>query len=167
MTVSDQADAAATNASAGELVAYEPLDHGRIARIWLNRPEAHNAQNRGLLVQLDGAFGRAEADDEVRVVILAARGKNFSAGHDLGSEEALAEGKPGPGQHPTFQFNGATRSAVAERTYLQEWHYFFENTRRWRDLRKITIAQVQGTVFAAGLMLVGACELIAGVDDAR
>ncbi|HUE32942.1 MAG TPA: enoyl-CoA hydratase, partial [Mycobacterium sp.] len=48
MTVSDQADAAATNASAGELVAYETLDEGRIARIWLNRPEAHNAQSRGL-----------------------------------------------------------------------------------------------------------------------
>src|ERR1700756_4588284 len=142
MTLSDQAgarageqtDSAATNARTNELVAYETLDEGRIARIWLNRPEAHNAQSRGLLVQLDEAFGRAEADDAVRVVILAARGKNFSAGHDLGSEEALAERKPGPGQHPTFSINGATRQAVAEKTYLQEWHYFFENTRRWRDL---------------------------------
>ena len=78
-----------------ELVAYETLDEGRIARIWLNRPEAHNAQSRGLLVQLDEAFLRAEADDTVRVVILAARGKNFSAGHDLGSELALAERAPG------------------------------------------------------------------------
>jgi len=69
-------------------VTYETLDDGRIARIWLNRPEAQNAQSRTLLVQLDEAFGRAEADDTVRVVILAARGKNFSAGHDLGSEEA-------------------------------------------------------------------------------
>ena len=77
---------------------YETLDEGRIARIWLNRPEAHNAQCRGLLVQLDEAFLRAEADDTVRVVILAARGKNFSAGHDLGSELALAERMPGPGQ---------------------------------------------------------------------
>ncbi|PRC56136.1 enoyl-CoA hydratase, partial [Mycobacterium sp. ITM-2017-0098] len=85
---------------------YETLDEGRIARIWLNRPDAQNAQSRTLLVQLDEAFGRAEADDEVRVVILAARGKNFSAGHDLGSEEALAERAPGSGQHPTFQFNG-------------------------------------------------------------
>ena len=41
-----------------ELVAYETLDEGRIARIWLNRPEAHNAQSRGLLVQLDEAFLR-------------------------------------------------------------------------------------------------------------
>jgi enoyl-CoA hydratase len=50
---------------------------------------------------------------------------------------------------------------------LQEWHYFFQNTRRWRDLRKITIAQVQGTVHAAGLMLMWACDLIVGAEDAR
>ena len=71
---------------APQQVAYETLDERRIARIWLNRPGAQNAQSRTLLVQLDEAFGRAEADDAVRVVILAARGKNFSAGHDLGSE---------------------------------------------------------------------------------
>src|SRR6201992_4500983 len=100
-----------------ELVAYETLDEGRIARIWLNRPEAHNAQSRGLLVELDAAFLRAEADDTVRVVILAARGRNFSAGHALGSELALAERAPGPGQHPTFRINGATRGPVAEKPY--------------------------------------------------
>ena len=150
-----------------EQVTYETVDEGRIARIWLNRPDAQNAQSRTLLVQLDEAFGRAEADDDVRVVILAARGKNFSAGHDLGSEEALAERAPGPGQHPTFQFNGATRASVAERTYLQEWHYFFDNTSRWRDLRKITIAQVQGNAISAGLMLIWACDLIVAADDAK
>jgi enoyl-CoA hydratase len=97
-------DDAATNVvtpSVSDLVAYETLDEGRIARIWLNRPEAHNAQSRTLLVQLDEAFGRAEADDAVRVVILAARGKNFSAGHDLGSEAAILERMPGPvWRHP-------------------------------------------------------------------
>jgi enoyl-CoA hydratase len=49
---------------------------------------------------------------------------------------------------------------------LQEWHFYFENTRRWRNLRKITIAQVQGTVYAAGLMLMWSCDLIVGADDA-
>ena len=107
-----------TGAKSEELVAYETLAEGRIARIWLNRPEAHNAQSRGLLVQLDEAFLRAEADDTVRVVILAARGKNFSAGHDLGSEAALAERAPGPDQLPSFRINGATREPVAEKTYL-------------------------------------------------
>lgn len=149
------------------LVDYETLDDGRIARIWLNRPEAHNAQNRTLLVQLDEAFCRAEADDTVRVVILAARGKNFSAGHDLGSEAALAERRPGPAQHPTFRSHGATREAVVEKTYLQEWHFYFQNTCRWRELRKITIAQVQGNVISAGLMLIWACDLIVAADNAR
>ena len=124
-----------------------------------------NAQSRTLLVQLDEAFSRAEADDQVRVAILAARGKNFSAGHDLGSEAALLE--PGPAQHPTFRSHGATVPAIAERTYRQEWHFFFENTCRWRDLRKITIAQVQGNAISAGLMLIWACDLIVAADDAK
>lgn len=149
------------------LVDYETLDDGRIARIWLNRPDAHNAQNRTLLVQLDEAFSRAEADDTVRVVILAARGKNFSAGHDLGSEAALAERRPGPDQHPSFRSHGATREPVVEKTYLQEWHYYFANTCRWRELRKITIAQVQGNAISAGLMLIWACDLIVAADNAR
>jgi enoyl-CoA hydratase len=148
-------------------IEYETLDEGRIARIWLNRPQAQNAQSRTLLVQLDEAFARAEADDTVRVVILAARGKNFSAGHDLGSEETLAEREPGPGQHPTFAGYGATVAGVAERTYRQEWHFYFENTKRWRDLRKITIAQVQGNAISAALMLIWACDLIVAADDAR
>ncbi|WP_156687904.1 enoyl-CoA hydratase [Mycobacterium sp. Marseille-P9652] len=163
MTLSEQAGSEASPADGDELVTYETLDEGRIARIWLNRPEAHNAQSRGLLIQLDEAFLRAEADDTVRVVILAARGRNFSAGHDLGSELAIAE----RGQLPSFRINGGTREPIAEKIYLQEWHYFFQNTCRWRDLRKITIAQVQGNAISAGLMLVWACDLIVAADNAK
>jgi enoyl-CoA hydratase len=150
-----------------EYVLYEPVDDGRIVRIMLNRPEARNAQNRGMLVELNEAFLRAEADDTVRVVILAARGRNFSAGHDLGSELAVAERQPGPGQLPSFGINGGTRDPIAEKIYLQEWHYFFQNTCRWRDLRKITIAQVQGNAISAGLMLIWACDLIVAADNAK
>ncbi|HNM85103.1 MAG: enoyl-CoA hydratase [Mycobacterium sp.] len=150
-----------------EFVEYETLDEGRIARIWLNRPAEANAQNRTLLVQLDGAFRRAEADDEVRVIILAGRGKNFSAGHDMGSEEALRDYMPGPDQHPTYKVDGGTRPGPVESLYLQEWHHYFENTCRWRDLRKITIAQVQGNAISAGLMLIWACDLIVAADNAK
>lgn len=149
-----------------ELVTYETLDDGRIARLWLNRPDAHNAQSRTLLVQLDEAFLRAEADDDVRVAILAARGENFSAGHDMGSEASLLERLPGPEQHESFRNRGGTRGGV-EGLYLQEWHFFFDNTRRWRDLRKITIAQVQGNAISAALMLIWACDLIVAADDAK
>ena len=47
---------------------------------------------------------------------------------------------------------------------LQEWHYFFQNTLRWRNLRKITVAQVHGGVYAAGLMLMWACDLIVAAE---
>ena len=71
---------------------------------------------------------------------------------------------PGPNQHPTRQINGGNRKG-AEDLMLQEWHYFFENTRRWRNLRKITIGQAHGDVYAAGLMLLWACDLIVAADD--
>jgi enoyl-CoA hydratase len=146
-------------------IKYETLDDGIIVRITLDRPRTRNAQNRGLLVELGDAFSRAEADDAVRVVILCGAGPLFSSGHDMGSKESVAEREPGPDQHPSFGVNGGTRLGTEARM-LQEWHYFFENTRRWRNLRKITIAQVQGTVYAAGLMLMWCCDLITAAEDA-
>ncbi len=145
---------------------YETFDSGKIARIMLNRPDARNAQNRGLLVELNEAFLRAEADDEVRVVILGGTGPMFSSGHDLGSKVSMEEFKPGPGQHPTRSINGGTRKA-AESLMLQEWHYFYDNNRRWRNLRKITIGQAHGDVYAAGLMLLWACDLIVCAEGTR
>lgn len=143
-----------------EFVSYEELEEGRIARILLNRPETRNAQNRGMLVELDDAFRRAEEDDQVRVVILGGVGPLFSSGHDMGSSKAREEFA----EHPTYQMNGANRNGT-EQMMLQEWHYYFQNTLRWRNLRKITVAQVQGTVYAAGLMLMWACDLIVAADD--
>ncbi len=145
-------------------VTYEELDEGRVVRILLNRPETRNAQNRGLLVDLDDAFRHAEEDDTVRVVILGGVGPLFSSGHDMGSKGAQAEREPGPNQHRTMSIDGATRQG-AENRMLQEWHYYFQNTLRWRNLRKITVAQVHGTVYAAGLMLMWACDLIVAADD--
>jgi len=98
------------------------------------------------------------------VVILGGAGPMFSAGHDLGSRDHQDERQPGPGQHPTYSQYGGSRTGAEQRT-LQEWHFFFNNTRRWRDLRKITVAQVQGAVYAAGLMLMWACDLIVAADD--
>lgn len=149
-----------------EFLKWETFDDGVIVRISLNRPDQRNAQNRGMLVELDEAFARAESDDNVRVVVLAGEGPMFSSGHDIGSKQARAEFGPGPGQHPTVTINGGTRDR-AERTMLQEWHYFFQNNLRWRNLRKITIAQVHGDVFSAGLMLIWACDLIVGSEEVR
>ncbi|BCB89824.1 enoyl-CoA hydratase [Phytohabitans suffuscus] len=150
-------------------ITYEELDEGRVARITMNRPQYRNAQNRGLLVEVDEAFVRAERDDQVRVVILGGAGKSFSSGHDMlsaSTPDRRSERDPdSPDFHPSFGINGATRESV-EKRMLQEHHYFYQNTLRWRNLRKITIAQVQGPVFAAGLMLMWACDLIIAADDA-
>ncbi len=143
-----------------EFLQYETHDDGAIVRILLDRPEARNAQNRGLLVELDEAFAVAEADDTCRVVILGGTGPMFSSGHDMGSAQAIAEYQ----SHPTMSINGATRDG-AEKRMLQEWHYYFQNTLRWRNLRKITVAQLQGPVYAAGLMLAWSCDLIVAADD--
>jgi enoyl-CoA hydratase len=148
-----------------EFLIVEELDDGAIVRILLNRPKTRNAQNRGLLVELDKAFAAAESDDRVRVIILGGAGQMFSSGHDLGSSDRLREAEPGPDQHISYRTNGGSRAA-AERRMLQEWHYFFDNARRWRNLRKITIAQVHGNVFSAGLMLMWCCDLIVAADDA-
>jgi len=147
--------------AAYELLTYERLEQGKIARITLNRPTTRNAQNRALLVELGDAFLAAEADDEVRVVILAGAGPIFSAGHDLAEHW-----RPTPSGHETMQANGGTRIG-AEQLMLQEWHFFFQNTLRWRNLRKITIAQVQGAVYSAGLMLMWACDLIVAAEGTK
>lgn len=140
------------------------FDDGAIMRITLNRPEARNAQNRGMLVELDHAFLEAEKDDTVRVVILAAEGKIFSSGHDMGSKTQMSEVRPGPDQLESARTNGGCRSHT-EKRMLQEWHYFFQNTLRWRNLRKITVAQVHGQVLSAGLMLAWCCDLIVAAED--
>src|SRR5437867_4109947 len=68
-----------------EHLLYVPLDEGTIVRIVLNRPKYRNAQHRPLLLELDDAFLRAEADDTARVVVLSGAGTMFSSGHDMGT----------------------------------------------------------------------------------
>ena len=68
-----------------QTVLYEK--HDRIAKVILNRPRYKNAQSRRLLEEMDAAFAEANADDDVRVIILAGAGDNFCSGHDLGTPE--------------------------------------------------------------------------------
>jgi enoyl-CoA hydratase len=127
---------------------------GAVATITLNRPGAANAQNSRMIDELDAAFDRAEADDAVRVVVLAAEGKHFSAGHDL--KELLAG-----------EEHWAALRATPEGKLRHEQVMYFDKLVKIRDLRKPTIAAVQGTCSAAGLMLACMCDLIVAADDAR
>ena len=109
----------------GKYITYEELDDGAIVRILLNRPNTRNAQNRGLLVELDEAFHRAEQDDKVRVVILGGVGPLFSSGHDMGSKESQAE--RAPELHPSRGLDG---------TYLggEVMHLLFQPASPFRAL---------------------------------
>jgi len=113
-----------------------------------------NAQSRILLEELDDAFLRAVDDETVRVIILAGAGKHFSAGHDLGSPQELEDQKKNT-LEPGFKGE-----------YRRIFERFYENTMRWRDLPKPTIAQVQGYCIMGGMMIASACDLIVASDDA-
>ena len=128
---------------------------GPVLKITTNRPEVLNAQSRILLEELDDAFKRAVDDEAVRVIILAGAGKHFSAGHDLGSPQEMDDQKKTP-LEPGFKGE-----------YRRLWERFFENTMRWRDLPKPTIAQVQGYCIMGGMMIASACDLIIASDDAQ
>ncbi len=134
-------------------VVYEVAGH--VATITMNRPEVANAQNTALIDGIDGFLDQADADDEVRVVILAGSGKHFSAGHDL---KALVGGEE-PDQWSAMR-------ETPEGKFRHEQVMYYERCKRLYAFRKPTIAQVQGAVVAAGLMLAAMCDLIVAADDA-
>ncbi|MFV0280493.1 MAG: enoyl-CoA hydratase [Rhodoblastus sp.] len=133
-----------------------------VARIVMNRPQARNAQNLDMTYELNAAFDRAVADDDVKVIILAAADPHFSSGHDLreGGDKKLGRDFPVVSTWGDFEAEGA------EGRYGREQEIYLQNTRRWRNLSKPTIAQVQGKCMAGGLMLAWACDLIVASEDA-
>ncbi|HVC30346.1 MAG TPA: enoyl-CoA hydratase-related protein [Steroidobacteraceae bacterium] len=128
---------------------------GPVARITLNRPAVHNAQSRRLLGEMDTAFMQAADDVEVRAIVLGGAGRNFSAGHDLGSREARAEQEARP-----------TAPGLQGR-YERVWKLYIEYGMRWRELPKPTIAMVQGYCIFGGWMIATAMDLIVAADDAK
>ena len=143
------------------LVLYEVRD--RVAVLTLNRPRYRNAQNAAMTLELDALFTRAAADDEVGVIILAGAGDHFSAGHDIGTPERDIDR---PFERRSTQLWDHSDKAGAENMYVREAELYLGMCRRWRDLPKPTVAQVQGACVAGGLMLAWACDLIIASDDA-
>lgn len=134
----------------------------RVFRITLNRPEARNAQNYQMLYELNDAMNIAARDDEVRVVILAAAGPDFSSGHDLRETTQLETLQS---RDPVGVWCGFG-CAGAEGRMAREKEVYLGFCERWRSIPKPTIAQVQGRVIAGGLMLVWPCDLIVAASDA-
>jgi len=151
---------AETTGTEFEAVIYEQPSE-RIVRIVLNRPDKANAQNLQMLYDLNTALDKAAADNDVRVIIIAAAGKHFSSGHgpmggsddyslqDVAISTSRGFGQPGIEGHWAF-----------------EEEVFFGLCWRWRNIPKPTIAEVQGKVIAGGLMLVWPFDLVVASEDA-
>ncbi len=135
------------------VVLYEVRGH--VATITMNRPEVANAQDTALIDGIDACLDQADADDEVRVVVLAGNGKHFSSGHDL---KALV-GDTEPDEWRRMR-------DTPEGKFRHEQVMYVERCQRIYHFRKPTIAAVQGACVAAGLMLACMCDLIVASDDA-
>lgn len=135
-------------------IIYEQL--GRVARVTLNRPRYRNALSRPLQEELDHAFQFAAGDDSVGVIVLAANGPAFSAGHDLGTPE---------------QQQDLTERPLLEPEVRGEFQFAYDTVLamplRWRDLPKPTIAQVHGLCIFGGWKVASAMDIIVASDDAK
>lgn len=140
----------ASRVTAWDTIAYS-LSEG-VAEILLNRPEKRNAQNLRMIEELGQALRAAEADPEVRVIVLAGAGAGFSAGHDV-AENA---------QDPEIS---RLRASTETRVELERRHYY-EPALALRDVAKPTIARIHGHCIAAGLMLAALCDLVVAAEDA-
>jgi len=128
----------------------EPLvlrsrDARGVVTLTLNRPQAFNSLSEDLLAALQVELDAVVADDAARVVVLAAAGKAFCAGHDL--KEMRAE--------PSLSYY--------ERLFAQCGRMMMAI----QQLPVPVIARVQGIATAAGCQLVAMCDLAVASSDAR
>ncbi|MDX1649118.1 MAG: enoyl-CoA hydratase-related protein [Myxococcota bacterium] len=122
----------------------------QVRRITLNRPEKRNALNHALRGAIVRALQEADADPEVRVMIVRGAGPCFSAGYDLGGGN---EGQ----EMPWYTAGG---DGQWPRHVTQGW------TSIW-ELAKPVIAQVHGYCLAGGSELATCCDLVYMADDAQ
>jgi methylglutaconyl-CoA hydratase len=119
---------------------------GKVATIWMNRPEVFNAFNEQLIAELTDACRMLDIDPMVRVVVLAGRGKHFSAGADLNWMRRAAEG--------------------SEADNLEDARRFARMLRALSGLSKPTIARIQGAALGGGTGLAAACDMAVASEDA-
>ncbi len=120
-------------------------DSDAIATLTMNRPAARNALSLGLMEALDSQLTAIATDRSIRVVIIAATGPAFCAGHDLREVRATP-----------------TRSA-----YEELFAACSRLMQRIVGLPKPVIAQVQGVATAAGCQLVASADLAVAADTAH
>jgi len=118
-----------------------------VATLTLSRPDKHNAFDDALIAELDRALRQVEGDDAVRLLVLAAEGKSFSAGADLNWMRRMAD------YSEDENFEDAMRLA--------------DMLQRLDELRKPTIARVQGHAFGGGVGLVACCDVAVAAQPAK
>jgi enoyl-CoA hydratase/carnithine racemase len=117
---------------------------GEVIRLTLNRPAKRNALSKGLISLLEEALHEINADSTARVLVIAANGPVFSAGHDLG------------------EMVGCSRAEYQD--------LFAACSRVMQQLRRLpqpVIARVHGLATAAGCQLVAACDMAVAAEGAR
>jgi methylglutaconyl-CoA hydratase len=129
-----------------KILEHESSHGGRVARLWLNRPEVHNALNAALLESLTSTMSTLGKDTRVRVVVLGGRGASFCAGADLGDMKASADATFDANLADAERFGGAL-AAVA-------------------DCPKPVIVRAHGNVFGGGVGFTAASDLALGADNA-
>lgn len=137
-------------------VSYEVRDH--VATITLDRPEKMNAGTPGMVVSLVRAIDAADADDDVRAVVLTGRGKAFCAGADLSGGAA------------TFDYDGVSgddvaRDAVEERPVVRDGAGLV--TMRLFEATKPVIVAVNGAAVGMGATMPLAADIRLASESAR
>lgn len=117
-----------------------------VARLTLNRPERHNAFDDHMIAVLDDRLKGIAARPDIRVVILAAEGKSFSAGADLDWMKRMAG------------YSQAENEADARA--------LGDMLARLNTLAVPTIALVQGGAYGGGVGLIAACDMAIAAHDA-
>ncbi|MEX0924292.1 MAG: enoyl-CoA hydratase [Rhodovibrionaceae bacterium] len=120
-------------------------DADGVATLTLNRPKQYNALSEEMLAALLAALREIAEDDSVRVVVLAAEGKAFCAGHDLKQMRATPE------------------QDYYRRLFRQCSDFMLAVS----ALPQPVIARVQGIATAAGCQLVATCDLAVAAEEAR
>lgn len=128
---------------------------GSVARVLLDRPQYLNAQSWLLREELDHAFAQAENDENVGAIVISGAGGNFSAGHDVGTKEDRE-----------YRIANGHAHSDPKGIYDDLKEINVENTLRWRDVKKPTIAMVDGYCIFGGWMIAAAMDLIFADEDA-
>lgn len=129
-------------------VEVDPIQYeveGHIAHIWLNRPHKRNSVSQQLLTELGEAVARAEADENIRVMVLRGRGGTFCSGFDLDELQS--------------DFVGRT-------TALEVAHWSARLCDRIFQARKPSVAVLEGYTTAGGFEIMINCDFAIASDDA-